>query len=79
MSPEDILNKVLKDMDVEITDKIPTAYSCNCSKERVTKAIASIGKKDIQEMIDENKDIEVNCHFCNTNYIFTPDDLKKLL
>lgn len=79
MSPEDILNKVLKDMDVEITDKIPTAYSCNCSKERVTKAIASIGKKDIQEIIDENKDIEVNCHFCNTNYIFTPDDLKKLL
>lgn len=79
MTPEDILNKVLGDMDLNITDKIDTTYYCNCNKDRVTRAIASISRSDIKEMIDEGKDIEVNCHFCNTNYVFTPDDLKKLL
>lgn len=79
MSPEDILNQVLGDMDLEITDTIPTAYNCNCSRERVTKAIISIGKKEITDMINEGKDIEVNCHFCNKNYVFTPKDLKKLI
>lgn len=79
MSPEDILNQVLGDMDLEITDTIPTAYNCNCSRERVTKAIISIGKKEITDMINEGKYIEVNCHFCNKNYVFTPEDLKKLI
>lgn len=79
MSPEDILQQILGDMDLEITDTIPTAYSCNCSRERVTKAIISIGKKEITDMINEGKDIEVNCHFCNKNYVFTPEDLKKLI
>lgn len=79
MSPEDILNQVLGDMDLEITDTISTAYNCNCSRERVTKAIISIGKKEITDMINEGKDIEVNCHFCNKNYVFTPEDLKKLI
>lgn len=79
MSPEDILNQVLGDMDLEITNTIPTAYNCNCSRERVTKAIISIGKKEITDMINEGKDIEVNCHFCNKNYVFTPEDLKKLI
>ena len=75
----DILQQILGDMDLEITDTIPTAYSCNCSRERVTKAIISIGKKEITDMINEGKDIEVNCHFCNKNYVFTPEDLKKLI
>lgn len=79
MTPEDILNQVLGDMDLNITDKIPTAYHCNCSRDRVTKAIISIGKKEITDMINEGKDIEVNCHFCNKNYVFTPSDLKKLI
>lgn len=79
MSPEDILNRILGDMDLKITDRLPTSYYCNCSKERVTKAIISVGKKEIDDMINEGNDIEVNCHFCNTNYIFTPDDLKNLL
>lgn len=79
MSPEDILNQILGNMDLAITDTIPTAYNCNCSRERVTKAIISIGKKEITDMINEGKDIEVNCHFCNKNYVFTPEDLKKLI
>jgi len=79
MSPEDILEHILGDMGLEITDKAPVQYSCNCSKERVRKAIISIGKKDIQEMIDDNKPIEVNCHFCNTSYEFSVDELKSML
>ncbi len=79
MSPEKILEYILGDMDLEITDKAPVKYSCNCSKERVRKAIISIGKKDIEEMIRDGKPIEVNCHFCNTNYEFSVEELKKML
>lgn len=79
MTPEMILEHILGEFGLEIMDKVPTKYDCNCSKERVEKAIVSIGKKDIQEMIDDNKPIEVNCHFCNTNYVFTVEDLKKII
>ena len=72
-TPEQILETVLEGMDVEFTDTVPT------TKERVEKAIVSIGKKDIQEMIDDGKEIEVNCHFCNTNYKFTVDELKEII
>ncbi len=78
-TPEQILETVLEGMDVEFTDTVPVRFYCNCTKERVEKAIVSIGKKDIQEMIDDGKEIEVNCHFCNTNYKFTVDELKKIL
>lgn len=79
MTPEDILKHILGDMELEITDKSVAEYRCNCSKERVRKAIISIGKKDIKEMVDDNKPIEVNCHFCNTSYNFSVDELKKML
>lgn len=78
-TPEQILETVLEGMDVEFTDTVPTRFHCNCTKERVEKAIVSIGKKDIQEMIDDGKEIEVNCHFCNTNYKFTVDELKEII
>ena len=54
-------------------------HDCNCSKERVEKAVASVGKKDLQEMIEEGKSIEVNCHFCDKKYEFTVEDLKNLM
>ncbi len=79
MTPEEILRLILKDMNFELLDTIDTEFYCNCSKDRVSKAIMSIGAKDIQDMIDEGKPIEVNCHFCNTNYTFTVDELKEML
>lgn len=79
LTPEEILNEVLAGLEVEITDTMETGYVCDCSKERVEKAIVSIGKKEIEEMIADGKDIEVNCHFCNTNYQFTVDELKDIL
>lgn len=79
LTVEEIVAKIFSDMDYEVLDKMNIGYKCNCSKERVTKAIISIGKKDIKEMIDDNKPIEVNCHFCNTNYVFSTDELKQML
>lgn len=79
LTPEMILQHILGDFDLEILDTIPTAFTCNCTKERVEKAIVSIGKKEIQEMIDEDETIEVNCHFCNTHYHFSVSDLKDII
>ncbi len=79
MTPEQILETVLDGMDVEFTDTMPTKFQCNCSKERVEKALISIGRKDIQEMIDDGKTIEMHCHFCNTSYPFSVEELKKIL
>lgn len=78
-SPEEMLEVLLKGMDVEITDRMQARFYCNCDKKRVEKAIISIGRKEIKEMISENKDIEVNCHFCNRSYKFSVEELKELL
>ncbi len=79
MSPEDILTDILGDMDLQIMDKTEVMYRCDCSEEKVSKAIASIDKKDIQEMIDDNEPIEVKCQFCNKKYIFNVEQLKEML
>ena len=78
-TPEEMLYQVLEGLEPEITDTLPAKFYCNCSKERIEKAIISIGKKDIQSMIDDGEDIEVKCHFCNTSYKYTVDELKELL
>ena len=78
MTPEDIVRTVLDGFDVDFTDNSPTQYFCNCSKERVSKALISIGARELGEILEEGKDIEVNCHFCGTNYIFTPEEVRML-
>lgn len=78
-TPQQILKELLGNVGLEITDTIPAQFYCNCSKERVEKAVASIGRKDIQEMIDEGEDIEVKCHFCNSAYNYTIEDLKQII
>ena len=78
-TPEEMLSQVLEGLEPEITDTLPAKFYCSCSKERIEKAIISIGKKDIRSMIDDGEDIEVKCHFCNTSYKYTVDELKGLL
>jgi len=78
-TPEQILETVLEGMDIEYTDKLPAQFACNCSKERVEKALISVGRKDIKEMIDDGEPIEMHCHFCNTSYEFTVEELKEIL
>lgn len=78
-TPESLLEKVLEGFDVQINEKMDTRFHCNCSKERVEKALISIGRKELNELIQEGKPIEMNCHFCNTNYTFTVEELKEIL
>lgn len=77
-NPEQMLEIVLEGLNPEITDTMPAAFSCNCSRERVEKALISIGRAELKAMIDDGKEIELNCHFCNTNYVFSVEELKKL-
>lgn len=79
MTPEDIIDSVLGEFGVEIMDTLPAQFYCNCTKERVEKAIVSVGAKELNEMIQEGKPIEVNCHFCNKNYTFSIEELKEIL
>lgn len=79
LTPKQMLEKVLEGMDVEFTDTLPIEFKCNCSKERVEKALISVGEKDLKEMIADGKPIEVNCHFCSKNYTFSIDELETLL
>lgn len=78
-TPEQILQEVLQGMDVEFTDQMPAEFYCNCSKERVERALISIGRKELQSLISEGKEVEMNCHFCNRNYTFSIEELKELL
>ena len=78
-TPESLLEKVLEGFDIQINEKMDTRFHCNCSKERVAKALISIGRKELNEMIQEGKPIEMNCHFCNTNYNFSVEELKEIL
>ena len=78
-TPESLLEQVLEGFDIEINDTIPTEFYCNCDKNRVEKALISIGRKELNELIQEGKEGELNCHFCNTNYVFSVEELKEIL
>lgn len=77
-SPEEILQILLEGFDIEFNETSETCFQCNCSKGRVEKALISIGKTEIKEMIEEGEPIEVKCHFCNKGYEFTIEDLKSI-
>lgn len=77
-TPEMILTHILGGVGLEILEQTPVNFTCNCDKTRVEKALISIGRTELEDMIEEGKSIEVNCHFCNKNYEFTVEDLKDL-
>ncbi len=79
MTPEEIVKTALKEFEVEVLYSQDIEYKCNCSKERVSKALISLGKEELAEMAQEKDDIEISCHFCDKVYKFTPDELKKLI
>lgn len=78
-TPEDMMAELFEGMDMTIEDKIPTEFYCNCSKERVSRAVISVGKKELADMIEEGKPIEVNCHFCNSHYNFSVEELEEMV
>ena len=78
-TPEQILKLILGDLELEINDNLDISFKCDCSKEKIEKALISIGAKELNEMIDEGKDIEVACHFCSKKYNLGVDELEELL
>ena len=79
MSPEDILNEVLGEFELTINETKPCAYECDCSRKWVARALLSIGKKDLEEIIAEGRDVEMSCQFCGKKYSFKPDEIKLML
>ena len=78
-TPEQILEIVLEGLDPQINDTAPVSFHCDCDKGRVEKALISIGRKELEELIEEGKEVELNCHFCSTRYEFTIEELKEIL
>lgn len=79
MTPEEILKNVMPGFELELFERDPVEYRCYCSRERVTSTLVAIGRKDLQEIVDEGKPINIECQFCDTIYTFTPEQVKKLL
>lgn len=78
-TPEEILEMLLDEMDPKIIEKVPCKFECNCSKERMERNLLSIGKNDLLEILEDGQGAELQCHFCNTKYNFTHQDIEKLI
>ena len=79
MTPEDILGQVCGDLGVVFLETVEVEYKCYCSLDRVTSALISLGKDELTEIMTEGKAFPVECQFCDERYIFTPEDIRKLL
>jgi molecular chaperone Hsp33 len=79
MSIEEILEFIFEDMGLKIHEEVIPTYKCDCTRERVEKALISIGKKDLEELYNDEKTEEIKCHFCNKNYEFNHEDIGQLL
>jgi len=77
-TPEELLQAVLSDIEFTVNDRIPVEFRCDCSKERIAKSLATLNKRDLDEMISSGEGIEVKCQFCNTSYNFEVEDLKEI-
>ena len=75
---EDIIKDIFKDFDIKINEKIPVQFKCDCSDERIEGVLVSLGKEEIQQIIEEDKGAEITCNFCNKTYKFTEEDLEKI-
>ncbi|CDQ37753.1 MULTISPECIES: Hsp33 family molecular chaperone HslO [Virgibacillus] len=77
-TPEQILHRLFGENEIKVHESIPLEFRCNCSKERLERAIKGLGKDEIQSMIDEDNGAEANCHFCNQSYQFSEEELVTL-
>jgi molecular chaperone Hsp33 len=79
MDGEAVLNSLLGEKELQITDRLPCKYQCNCSRERMERNLISLGAKELTDMADEQHGAELQCHFCNTKYQFTEAELRELI
>ncbi|MBQ2974391.1 MAG: Hsp33 family molecular chaperone HslO [Clostridia bacterium] len=77
MTPEEICRHVLSKFELEVLDTSTPEYKCNCSKERVSKALLTLGRDELLDMAND-PETEVSCHFCEKKYKFTADEIKEL-
>lgn len=78
-TPEEILENVLGEFGLDITDKMPVGFRCDCSRERVEKVLLSLGAKELQELVDDGNEVELHCHFCNKHYTFSVEEVERLM
>ena len=78
LTAEGILEEILGEMGLEINDTMDTQFYCDCSKERVSRALSTINKKDLDDIINDGESIEIRCQFCNKAYTFEIDELKEI-
>lgn len=76
---DEILDYIFGDMDLKILEEVKPEFYCNCSRKKVEKALISIGEKDLREIYEDGKDEELKCHFCNTAYVFTKEQIGEML
>lgn len=79
MTPEEMLLHIFEGIDIEFTERHDVEFYCDCSKEKVKRALAAISDKDLQDIVNDDEDIEVKCYFCNTAYKFSIADIKDIL
>ena len=79
MTPDDIAKRAMQGIEIEKLNESTCEYRCNCSKAKVENALISTGRQSLEQMIEDNEDVNVECHFCDKNYKFTPSEIKKLL
>ena len=79
MTVDEIAVRALKDIPIEKLDESEFSYKCNCSREKAEAAIISAGAETLEEMAQDSKPSTVECHFCDKQYSFTPDDLKNII
>lgn len=79
LSPKEMLETVMEGMELEFFEESPVEYRCYCTRDRVESTLISLGKKELNEIAEEGKDIQVECQFCDTEYKFTPDQIRALL
>ena len=78
-TPEDVLDMLLADFGYEITQKSPLEFYCNCDRGRVTGALVTMGEEELTQIIEEDGKAEINCHFCNKQYLFEKEELTEIL
>ncbi len=79
LSPKEMLETVMEGMELELFEETPVEYRCYCTRDRVESTLISLGKKELTEIAEDGKDIQVECQFCDTEYKFTPDQIREIL
>ncbi len=79
MTPEEIMDSILGDFNMEVLEKMDIEFKCDCSRDRIEQVIISLGKQEIVDIIEEDGQAEIVCHFCNTKHQFNNEELKNIL